>query len=464
MGNSTYAFQLIIDEASGYGAANFLYKYEVAPGTGRNATSEEVISALSPGWVQYFGFPRTIKLDKEGARRGKLFEDWAQGHGIEVAVPAEAHGQIGQVERLVGTLKKKVLSHLRSSAEPPEVAIWAMMMAHNRMTDVGGYSPAQWVFGRNMTDSLRLHDGPDLPYWSGMANSERMQRQLTCRLEAETHHREHVMQEKLNQAFNTKMTKPVRFDPGALVFYKRYQPPADRKSHQDLDVPRRKVARWYGPARVLCLETRMTYQGQIRQPYNIAWIISAGRLKLRHASERERLIAEGSMTPSSMPWTFADLTGTINKGEFDDEIMSEKELRAEAKRQRIMQEERQRAEQGQLKRSLEETDLQPTGQAQSSAARPRLTQAAEVPIETDEGDIADDEEMDPRHRVQQDLNVDDFLHDQGVQPFGEPDPAPLYRHPLFLQARQRHERAERPHQGDSQGNAWCSCHRRQDLV
>ena len=254
------------------------------------------------------------------------------------------------------------------------------------------------------------------------------------------------MQEKLNQAFNTKMTKPVRFDPGALVFYKRYQPPADRKSHQDLDVPRRKVARWYGPARVLCLETRVTYHGQIRQPYNVAWIISAGRLKkvhtqqLRHASERERLIAEGSMTPSSMPWTFADLTGAINKGEFDDEIMSEKELRAEAKRQRIMQEERQRAEQGQLKRSLEETDLQPTGQAQSSTARPRLTQATEVPIETDEGDIADDEEMDSRHRVRQDLNVDDLLHDQGVQPFGEPDPAPLYRHP-----RQRHEHAERPH-------------------
>ena len=64
-----------------------------------------------------------IKLDKEGAHRGRHFEEWAEGHGVEVnAIPAESHGQIGQVERLIGTLKRKMLSHLRSSAMTPEVA------------------------------------------------------------------------------------------------------------------------------------------------------------------------------------------------------------------------------------------------------------------------------------------------------------------------------------------------------
>ena len=372
-------------------------------------------------------------------------------------MPAESHGQIGQVERLIGTLKRKLMAHLRSSADSPEIAVWAMMCAHNHMTDVGGYSPAQWIFGRGLTDGLRLHDGPDLPYWSGMANSAKMQKQLASRLEAENHHRDFVMREKLNQALNTKMTSPIKYEPGALVFYKRYQPPADRKerSHMDLDIPRRRVARWYGPARVLALETKVTYDGHVKQPHNIAWIVASGRLKrvhtnqLRYASDRERLVAEGSTTPSTMPWTFSDISGLINKGEYDDEIMTDRQQRADARKSRAIQEENQRVQQQQLKRSLEETASSPTGHAtatSSSTSRQRTMPlpAEQVPIETDEGDIAEDEEMDQRHRVREDLDVDDILDGPDPVPFGDPDPAPLFRHPLFLQARRQHEQAERP--------------------
>ena len=55
-----------------------------------------------------------------------------------------------------------------------------------------------------------------------------------------------------------------------------------------------------GPARILALETKVTFLGEIRQPHQLAWIISQGRLKrvhvlqLRHASEREKVIAESS--------------------------------------------------------------------------------------------------------------------------------------------------------------------------
>ena len=80
---------------------------------------------------------------------------------------------------------------------------------------------------------MRLFDGHDLPYWSGMASSAKMQHwsgmasstkmqhQLLCRQEAEKHHREFILREKTNLAYNTKMTKMVRYDPGALVYYKR---------------------------------------------------------------------------------------------------------------------------------------------------------------------------------------------------------------------------------------------------
>ena len=453
VGDHTYHFQIIIDEASGYGAANYLFKHDAAPGCSRNATTLECIEALYKGWIQYFGYPKMIKLDKEGAHRGRQLEEWAEGHGVEVqAVPAESHGQIGQVERLIGTLKRKMLAHLRSSDGSPEVAAWAMIGAHNTMSNVGGYSPCQWVFGRNFSDSMRLFDGHDLPYWSGMASSAKMQHQLLCRQEAEKHHREFVLREKTNLAYNTKMAKTVRYDPGALVYYKRYQPPADRneRSHQSLDVPRRRVARWYGPARVLATETKVSYDGAVRQPHNVAWIIASGRLKkvhtnqLRFASEREQLIAQGTLQ-LTLPWTFQDLASLINKGEFDDEIMTERQLRADAKKTKMDFEEQQRQQRSMAKRQLEETS--PTGQEQASAStasRPRMeTKPEDVPI-LEEDITLEDEEMDSRHQVQPGLEAERLLSDPDHFPMPPPDPAPLYRHPLFLQARRQHELSERP--------------------
>ena len=147
VGDMTYHFQIMIDEASNYAVGTFLFKHSVMES--RNATTEQVTEAVMRSWVQYFGYPQKLKIDKEGAHRGRELEQWALTRGVEIeAIPAEAHGQIGQVERLIGTLKEKVLRFLRSSDEDPAVALASMVAAHNMMNNVGGYSPMQWVFVR----------------------------------------------------------------------------------------------------------------------------------------------------------------------------------------------------------------------------------------------------------------------------------------------------------------------------
>ena len=107
-----------------------------------------------------------------------------------------------------------------------------------------------------------------------------------------------------------------------------------------------KVARWYGPARTLALETKVTYDGHVRQPHNMDHCLRPlGKVhtnQLRRASERERLVAEGS-TQLAHPWTFQDLRGLINKGEIDDKIMTQRQQQEEAQRSRITWEEQQRA-------------------------------------------------------------------------------------------------------------------------
>ena len=43
------------------------------------------------------------------------------------------------------------------------------------MSRGGGYSPIQWVFGRDFTETQRLHDGPDLPHLSSLTMDEKFQ-------------------------------------------------------------------------------------------------------------------------------------------------------------------------------------------------------------------------------------------------------------------------------------------------
>lgn len=81
--------------------------------------------------------------------------------------------------------------------------------------------------------------------------------------------------------------------------------------------------RWFGPGRASAAETRSTEDGMIRRPGNIAWFIAQGRLKkahtsqLRHASLREKLVAEATSAPT-LPWTFATLGKTLDKGQYED--------------------------------------------------------------------------------------------------------------------------------------------------
>ena len=64
-------------------------------------------------------------------------------------------------------------------------------------------------------------------------------------------------------------------------------------------------------------------EGTRRVAASTVWVVSQGRLRkfhkdqLRHASERERLIAEESPAPVT-PWTFNALEALIERGAFDD--------------------------------------------------------------------------------------------------------------------------------------------------
>lgn len=143
-------------------------------------------------WVQYFGLPNVIRCDLEGSFRGYNFSLWSQERGVEMSVcPAEDHGQIGEVESLIGKIKEDVRTYLRDRDVDPFLGVLHMINAHNSLDRVGGYAPCQWAHGRMPAiDGRLLSGGNDVPFLAsqGTPNTD-FRLRLQVRVAAEEHYR-----------------------------------------------------------------------------------------------------------------------------------------------------------------------------------------------------------------------------------------------------------------------------------
>ena len=314
---------LMVDEASRYMAAHELFR--TPKSVSRNATSAEVVKALEQTWIQH-GLFNTLRSDPEGCFRGKILEEWCDSRGVlHEPCPGEDHGQIGMVESLIGKINEDFRTFMRVNDCDPFVGVLHLVSAHNQMDRVGGYAPCQWAYGRLPTFDNRLfEDGNSLPYHTteAMLGTD-LRANLNLRVKAEELYRKSQAHARIPRALNSKPRPYEVFLPGDLVYYRRYQIPANAKpSHEGVDYAKLGLARWYGPARVLATETRSDIEDRTKRPGSVVWIISSGRLKrtspqqLRHASEKERLLAEASGAVT-VPWTFTSLLHLVERGQFD---------------------------------------------------------------------------------------------------------------------------------------------------
>ncbi|CAJ1424831.1 unnamed protein product, partial [Effrenium voratum] len=192
---------------------------------------------------------------------------------------------IGTVERMIGVIRKSLDRFMRSEETTMWQGVMAMCAAHNE----------------NGKDELS--------------------KTMATRMRAEENYKRMVAQEAINRAWNSRARSNEVYLPGSLVYYKRFKAPAQAASHEGADASRKRLAKWYGPARVLATETKLI--GEEATPSRIIWIVAAGRLKrvspeqLRMASPREVMIEEATR-PASFPWTTHGMLEQVEKGEFDD--------------------------------------------------------------------------------------------------------------------------------------------------
>ena len=371
-----------------------------------------------------------------------------------IHTPAEHHSSTGDVERSIGEVRHKMETFLRNEPTTPSRAAHAMMQAHNHVARVGGYSPSQWALGHseNANESIPALCAQGTP---GHAMAET----LRLRLDAEHLHSKLSAAAKISRAMNSRAKPTKQFLPGDLVYYLRHKPPRRAPANRDVDVVRLRIARWYGPAKVLASETRVDDTGTSRMAASVIWLVSGGRLlkvhgdQLRHSSERERLIANATDTLAT-PWTFSMLSTTLEKGAFEDLTTSRAE-RFERKRRQI------------FRPSLPQLLQEPPPQVDEPMHEPQ----------EGEDEFSGSEELIPEGELRgepaahpddtDELDVERLLHDPQYMPL-RPLPPPESstasheeRRRAFKKARKNHEMADRPLHvqyppGPSEAAMWCS--------
>ena len=150
-------FMLIIDEGSRYRAARILSR-----GKKQQPSTAQCLHYLREGWVQYFGMPRSLRLDPAGSFRSQELVDFCDREQVFLdVIPADAHWQIGVCEQAVQGVKE-VMSKLCADDEQlsADDALSMAVTVFNSRDDVRGFTPMQHVFGRSPDSTDRLVSYP----------------------------------------------------------------------------------------------------------------------------------------------------------------------------------------------------------------------------------------------------------------------------------------------------------------
>ncbi|CAJ1404806.1 unnamed protein product [Effrenium voratum] len=119
----------------------------------RHEQTTDFISSLEKSWIRHFGPMQVLMIDEHRAWSSDAMSSWARDNGISLVIsPGEAHTRLGVVERRHQLLRRAVeiylADHQDHSRDAVRKALDYMVPQINALPNVHGYSPAQWVLGK----------------------------------------------------------------------------------------------------------------------------------------------------------------------------------------------------------------------------------------------------------------------------------------------------------------------------
>ena len=116
-------------------------------------SSKKCLEVLLRSWIGWAGLPQYIMVDRGTHNRGIMMVEMEKRGCVFKHVALEAPYQLGKVERGGGVLKdmlKRVVNAETVAGElEMSMALAECLETKNRQGTVSGFSPSQWVIGRN---------------------------------------------------------------------------------------------------------------------------------------------------------------------------------------------------------------------------------------------------------------------------------------------------------------------------
>ncbi|CAK0836030.1 unnamed protein product [Prorocentrum cordatum] len=175
----SYWYFSIVDLATTFHVATLIDRH----------TSQEFAAAFERCWASWAGVPDRVHFDMEKGFGGALSELFQSFNTVQLPIAGQAHWQLGRVERQGAWWKElaaRTIEHSSIRGED-EMRTLAIMVsgAKNSLRRRAGFSPAQWVLGRDpkMPGDL-VDDTANYSAHSLAANDEKIRRRYAIRTAA----------------------------------------------------------------------------------------------------------------------------------------------------------------------------------------------------------------------------------------------------------------------------------------
>ena len=229
----------IVDQASGFQRVIPFFEAE---------TSNLLRSLLESHWISWAGPPSDIVMDPAQTNLGEPLVVPLENQGINIRViAAEAHWQLGKTENHGGWFAR-VLQRVIDDHTPSNKEEWLECVHHahikNAMIQHHGFSPQQYVFGRNIDIPSDLLNEPIriVPATASLTNAA-IAKSQEMRNSARKAILELQDSRALRSALAARPRASINYQPGDLVAYWRSQKWIKGELHQN--------GAWYGSAVVL---------------------------------------------------------------------------------------------------------------------------------------------------------------------------------------------------------------------
>ncbi|CAK0847915.1 unnamed protein product [Prorocentrum cordatum] len=175
----SYRYFSIVDLATTFHVATLIDRH----------TSREFAAAFERCWASWAGVPDRVHFDMEKGFGGALSELFQSFNTVQLPIAGQAHWQLGRVERQGACWKElaaRTFEHSSIRGEDEMRTLATMVSgAKNSLRRRAGFSPAQWVLGRDpkMPGDL-VDDTANYSAHSLAANDEKIRRRYAIRTAA----------------------------------------------------------------------------------------------------------------------------------------------------------------------------------------------------------------------------------------------------------------------------------------